>query len=247
MRKNIRRKREAQRRAHAVCISVRGVIEATDSGKTTLAKLGTAVDQVEGLYAEQQQALNTRRVAQRDCDAARSRIRDLLKAVVDVSKVVQLEDGSATVMNVPAHGPDDLLLADANAIHDAAAAHAAAFTAAGLPENVLTDLQAQIGAFKAAKAVIANVRRAFTATTQAARTALKTGDEATPVLEAILAHGPNADPKALTRFRFAKLIGPSRAGDTPAAQTEQPATGQPAAVEPAAHADPVQTTPTQAA
>ena len=242
MRKTIRRKHEALRRAHTVCLSVRGVIEATDGGTAALAKQGAAVDQVESLYAEQQQALNTRRVAAADCDAARGRIRDLLKAVVDVSKVVQLAEGSAKVMLLPEFGSDELLLADANAIHDAAAANAAAFVAAGLPDNVLTDLQAQIGAFKAAKAVLANVRNTFKATTQAARTALKGGDEANAVIDAILAHGPNADPKALTRFRAAKRIGPSHAGETPAAQAEQPATGQPAA-----HADPVPATPTQAA
>ncbi len=249
MRKTIRRKHEALRRAHTVCISVRGVIEATDSGKATLAKLGASVDQVESLYTEQQQALNARRVAAADCDAARGRIRDLLKAVVDISKVVQPAEGSAVVMRVPEVGPDELLLADANAIHDAAAVNATAFVAAGLPENVLPNLQTQIEAFKAAKAVIANVRNTFTATTQAARTALKGGDEANGVIDAILAHAVNADPKALTRFRAAKRVGPSHAGETPAAQTGagQPATGQPAAAEPAAHADPVQTTPTQAA
>ena len=247
MRKTIRRKHEAQRRAHTVCLSVRSVVEATDSGKAALAKLGASVDQVESLYTAQQQALNARRVAAADCDAARGRIRDLLKAVVGVSRVVQLPEGTAVVMRVPEVGPDELLLADANAIHDAAAANAAAFVAAGLPENVLTDLQAQIAAFKAAKAVIATVRNTFKATAQAARTALQSGDEANAVLDAILAHAPNADPQALTRFRAAKRVGPSHAGETPAAQPEQPATGQPAAAAPAAHADPVQGTPTQAA
>ena len=107
---------------------------------------------------------------------------------------------------VPEVGPDELLLADANAIHDAAAVNATAFVAAGLPENVLPNLQAQIEAFKAAKAVIANVRNTFTATTQAARTALKGGDEANGVIDAILAHAVNADPKALTRFRAANMF-----------------------------------------
>ena|SRR5579872_626044 len=226
MRKTIRRKHEAQRRAHTVCLSVRSVIEATDGGTATLAKLGASVDQVDSLYTEQQQALNARRVAAADCDAARGRIRDLLKAVVGVSRVVQLAEGTAVVMRVPEVGPDELLLADANAIHDAAAANAAAFVAAGLPETVLTDLQAQIEAFKAAKAVIANVRNTFTATMLAARTALQSGDEANAVLDAILAHAPNADPQALTRFRAAKRVGPSH-GEAPAAQPEQPATTQP--------------------
>jgi hypothetical protein len=238
MRKNIRRKHEAQRRAYAVSSGARSVIEATDSGKKTLAKLGTSVDTVESLYAEQRQALNTRRVAAADCDAARSAIHDLLKAVVGVSAVVVLDEGSAKVMRFPEYGSDDLLLADANAIYDAAAAHAAAFVEAGLPENVLPNLQAQIKAFKAAKDVLANVRRTFTATTQAARTALQAGDEATAVLDAILAHAPNADPQVLTRFRFVRRIGPSHAGE-PAAQ--------PAAGQPAASADPVPTTPTKVA
>src|SRR5258708_1259536 len=219
MRKTIRRKHEALRRAHTVCISVRGVIEATDSGKATLAKLGASVDQVESLYTEQQQALNARRVAAADCDAARGRIRDLLKAVVDISKVVKAGEGSGVVMRVPEVGPDELLLADANAIHDAAAVNATAFVAAGLPENVLPNLQTQIEAFKAAKAVIANVRNTFRATTQAARTALKGGDEANGVIDAILAHAVNADPRAVTRVRAAKRGGPSHAGETPAAQT----------------------------
>jgi hypothetical protein len=43
----------------------------------------------------------------------------------------------------------------------------------------------------------------------------KSGNEATPVLEAILAHGPNADPQALTRLRYAKRVGPSHARGSP--------------------------------
>jgi len=238
MRKNIRRKHAPQRRAYAVCSGARSVIEATDSGRKTLAKLGASVDEVEGLYTEQQQALKTRRAASADCDAARGSIRDLLKAIVGVSAVVVLDDGAAKAMRLPEIGGDDLLLADANAIYDTAAAHAAAFVDAGLPENVLPNLQAQIKAFKAAKDVLANVRRTFTATTLAARTALHAGDEANAVLDAILAHAPNADPQVLTRFRFARRIGPSHAGE-PAAQ--------PAAGQPAASADPVPTTPTKVA
>ena len=163
MKKAIRRRHEARRRAQAICEENRGVIEATDGGRKALTRFNRSVDAVNQLFAEGQQALNDRRVAQADLAAARRRLRDILKAIVDVSAVVTLDEGSAKVMQLPEIGTDEQLLADANAIDGIVSAHTAAFVAEGLPDNVIGDLRTEIAVFVRSKKASSTARKTYTA------------------------------------------------------------------------------------
>jgi hypothetical protein len=165
----------------------------------------------------------------------RQTLHDLIKAIVDVSAVVTLGEGSAKIMRMPTMDTNEGLLAEANAIYEMASAHAAEFVAEGLPKNVIPDLGKQIEAFKAARARLSNARKTFTAATKAAVKALRSGDEAIAVLDAILAHTPSLDPKWLTKLRLAKRIGPARPVEPVAAEEQAPP------------AEPAPTTPTKAA
>ena len=52
MQKDIRRRHEANRRAHAICEQNRGVIETNDGGKKALSRFTTTVDGVDVLLAD---------------------------------------------------------------------------------------------------------------------------------------------------------------------------------------------------
>src|SRR5258708_7197559 len=175
MRKNIRRKHEAHRRAQAICEQNRSVIEASDGGKTTFATFNTSLDGVDQLFAAQQQALNERRVAQEELTAIRRTLRDITKSVVGVSGSVTLDEGSAKVMQLPEFSSDELLQADATAIYNVASAHAAQFQAVGLPPNTIADLRDQIGVFVKTRKASSTARRTYTTAIRASVTALKTG------------------------------------------------------------------------
>ena len=228
MKKTIRRRHEARRRAQAICEENRGVIEATDGGRKALTRFSASVDAVDRLFAEGQEALNDRRVAQTDLAAARRRLRDILKAIVDVSAVVTLDEGSAKVMQLPEIGTDEQLLADANAVYGIVSAHTAAFVAEGLPDNVVDDLRTEIAAFVRSKKASSTAWKTYTAAQRASVDALRSGQRSLAVIDAILAQTPRADPQALTKLRLAKRIG----YDHP---------------KPAVEPQPVLTTPTKAA
>ncbi len=66
MRKNIRRRHEAHRRAQAVCEANPGVIDASDGSKTMAAALDASVGEVDRLLGDQGQALNVRYVVVHD-------------------------------------------------------------------------------------------------------------------------------------------------------------------------------------
>ena len=216
MRKHIRRKQEAHRKALAICDEIRGTIEATGGGKKWLAQLNASVNDVEESFADQQDARNKQRLAKAELDAARTTLRDIMKVIVDVSAVVRLDEGSAKVMVVPQEGSDELLIADANAIYRAASANAKAFEGEGLPAHVIPELGDRIAVFKTAKMANSTARKTFTATAKSSRKGLKAGDEALSVIVAILARSPNIDEKALTKLRSAKRIGPTRPANQPA-------------------------------
>ena len=91
MRKNIRRRHEAHRRAQAVCEANPGVIDASDGSKTMAAALDASVGEVDRLLGDQGQALNARRVESEKARRARQAIRDIVSAIVDLSRVVELD------------------------------------------------------------------------------------------------------------------------------------------------------------
>ena len=246
MRKSIRRKHEAHRRAQAVCEQNRSVIEASDGGKATFAKFNASFDDVDQLFAAQRNALNDRRKAQEQLVAIRRTLRDIMKAVVGVSASVTLDEGSAKVMQLPDIGTDELLQADATAIYNVASAHAAAFLAVGLPSNTIADLRDQIALFVKTRKASSTARRAYTTAIKASLSALRTGDITLKVMDAILAQTTNVDPQAVQALRLARRIGYDHNPSAKPAAAPGPVPTAPAATAdpaptPAAQADPVPT------
>ena len=232
MRKNIRRRQEAHRRAQDVCEKNRTIIDANDATKAKAATLSASVDEVDRLLNDQGHALDTRRAESQKARDARQAIRDIVSPIVTLSRFVVLDQGTAMVMRVPADASDEQLVMDAGVIADAVEAHADGFTKAGLPAGDAADLRAQIAALKAAKTAASNARKAFTVAAKGIRKALKSGDDAIVGVDAILTRTPTADPDVLDKLRLAKVVGPSHAGEAPA---------------PAAQPAPEPTTPTKAA
>ena len=234
MRKDIRRRHEANRRGQAICEQNRGVIETDDGGKKALSRVNASVDGVDELLADQEQARSDRRKALADLVTQRRTLHELLQGVVDVSRFVTLDDGSKAAMALPAITTDEQLTAVANAIDRVASAKAAAFVAEGLPAGVIANLRVQIDRLVGLRKTASTARKTFTASWRAARMLTKSGRAALKVIDAILAQSPNADPKELEKLRLARRIG----YDHPSAQPETPAPTP---------ADPGQTTPTKVA
>ena len=67
MDKNLRKRHDAQKRAHGVGTGNREYFDATSGGQKTLATLGSTVADVEGLGTEQEQARIDRQDASADC------------------------------------------------------------------------------------------------------------------------------------------------------------------------------------
>jgi len=120
---------------------------------------------------------------------------------VKISSFVTLEEGSAKVMRLPRKTDDQTMIADARAIRDAVTPNADAFKAAGLPANVLVDLNAQIDAFAAARTAAQSERKKFGAITKAILIALRSGDQALEGLGTIFNATPRVDPKAIEWLR----------------------------------------------
>ena len=243
MQKDIRRRHEANRRAQAICEQNRGVIESNDGGKKALSRFSATVDGVDVLLADQEQARNDRQKARADLEAQRRTLRDILKAVVDVSPFVTVDEAATAAMALPEITTDEQLTAVAIAIDRTATAHTAAFVAEGLPANVIPNLHGQIDRFVQLRKTASTARKAFSAAGRAARTLSKSGRKALKVMDAILAQSPNADPKELEKLRSAKRIG----YDQPAAPAAAPATPAAPATTPTPPAEPAPTTPIKAA
>ena len=102
MDKNLRKRHDAQKRAHGVGTGNREYFDATSGGQKTLATLGSTVADVEGLGTEQEQARIDRQDASADCQKLRRVLRGGTKLVVKVSALVKLAESEAKEM----HGPD---------------------------------------------------------------------------------------------------------------------------------------------
>src|SRR5579859_1315308 len=107
MRKNIRLKQDAHRRAQAVCGENRSAIEASKGGTKALAALDGSVNTVDRNFIDQQKALTDRRTASGQCRDARQTIRSITSAIVGLSSGVELDDGSKKAMVVPAVATDE--------------------------------------------------------------------------------------------------------------------------------------------
>ncbi len=77
MNKELRKRHDAQKRAHGVGTGHSELFDATPGGKKTLATLGSTVTDVDGLGTEQEQARIDRQDAAADCRTLVTRFRPI--------------------------------------------------------------------------------------------------------------------------------------------------------------------------
>jgi len=231
MRKRARLRHNAHTEVRAVVAEHHGFFAATDGGATVVGALNTSVPAVDGLFTELTQHRLERQLAIRSCREKRRLLRDALRLVVAVSRMLTLDESVASVLVNPPEESDDALLADARAIHDAASAHAEAFVAAGLPPTLLATLATEIQAFAAARDLQSLSTQRYTAATEAIATAQNAIDKTVDVLDGIALVGRNDNPGILTKLRQARRVGPRKAKaatpETPAAPGVAPASSAP--------------------
>ena len=171
---------------------------------------------------KQSRCLESKREAREARAEAKAALFGGLKHVVRISAFVQLDEGTAEVMQLPRRANTRTLIDDGKAILDKVTPYTKAFIEAGLPEHVLVDLPKQIEALATARRGVRSARQQFTAAAKSMQIGLQSGDDAFEVLETILIASPNPDPKAIERLRLAKQIGPKRVKEH--APTADPAT-----------------------
>ena len=204
------RRQDAHVRSRDVLVGQRTIVDASQGGKDAFAQFEGSIADVSRLSKEQSECLEARLKAVDTVKNTRVRLYGTLKHVVKISPFVKLDGGNAKVMRLPRNAVDQTLFDDARAIRDTVTPNADAFKAAGLPANVLVDLNTQIDAFAAARAAAQSERKKFGAITKAMFIALRSGDQALEALSTILNATPGADPKAIEWLRTARQVGPTR-------------------------------------
>ena len=222
MQKQHRLKHAAHKRTQTVCADHREVVEATELGKTASATLNTSVTTVDQRYAEQRQCLTDYRAATTQLRTGRSSLRDMLRAVVKLSRFVKSSSGFPTGILLARGKSDEERLSDARATLDEVTAHSAAYFDVGLARSFPTDLQAQIDGFAAARAAQTRAQTNYSAATRDIEAALAAGGEAIEMIDAVLVNAPDPGPAVLAKVRSAKRIGPRIKEQQPAAPAATP-------------------------
>jgi hypothetical protein len=223
MRDRFKRRQQAHVSSLDECTKVQSAFDANPGGQKAFGRLGTSVTTVRRSFADLQVCLNDKQKALETIQSGRLALRTLLKGVVRVSALADLEPVAAKVMQLPRKSSDELLLADAQAILDQVIAHKDVFLAEGLAPNVLTDLPAQIAQLTADRAAYSDAVRRYTATTDDIRRALDAGDDAVEVCASYLESLPGTDPAVIQKLRIARRVGP-RSEAAPKPDTPAPAT-----------------------
>src|SRR5579862_1198005 len=107
MRKDVRRRHDAQVRTTRVCTEHSPIFDTTPGGQNARTELATRVDDNNRLLAIQQRSLEQRRAATSQLREARSALRTALKAVVSVGKRVHPSDAVMDTIRPPQGASDD--------------------------------------------------------------------------------------------------------------------------------------------
>ena len=218
MRKDVRRRHDAHVRVNGVCKEHSDVFDATPGGQSTRAALGTHVADTERLLAVQTRSIEERRAAGEDSRVARAALLDATRAVVNVGRLVNLDEATMTTMRMPRGPSDDELIAYSRGVVDRVSAHTDAFLAAGLPPDLLKNLETSIQGLVTAKDAAAAARERFAASAASIRATQSEADKTVAALTSIAVNLPAAQPEVVTKLRIAKRVGPHvnrRADDTP--------------------------------
>jgi len=218
MRKNIRRRYDAHVRVNGVCTEHNNLFDATPGGQSTRAALGTCIADSDRLFAAQTQAIEERRAGAQQSRMARSALLDATRAVVNVGKLVNIGDSPMFTMRVPVGPSDDELIAYARGLLNRVTAHADAFVAAGLPPDLLKNLESRIQGLVAAKDAVAAAHQRFAAAAVSLQQTQSQADKTVAALTSIAVNTPAAHPEVITKLRIARRVGPRTgrpADDTP--------------------------------
>ena len=219
MRKDLRRRHDAQVRVTGVCTEHSAVFDATPGGQKARTALATSVANVDRLLALQERSIEDRRAATEQVRSGRRTLRDAAKAVVKIGRLVTLDQPTMATMQLLGHASDDQLLAYMRGLSDRVGAHADAFVAEGLPPDLLARLDDETQRFVAAKEGLAAARQTFTVATDSIRQAQDNAEKTVDALDAIAVNTPAARPEVLRKLRIARRIGPR----APVTQASNPA------------------------
>ena len=208
MRARIRRRHEAQVRAHNVCTEHGAIFENTVGGRTLLDHLGGSVTEVARLLADQQLAIQERRAATHDVRQLRRELRSGAKVIVRIGRLVKVDEVTMSTMRIHRRNADGDLAAYLEGLIGRVSPYAGAFEAAGLPSGLLQTLADRLQVFVEARGAQTASSRRFTAATESIRAMQAKTQDTVAALEAIAAHPPGAQPELLTKLRIAKRVGP---------------------------------------
>src|SRR6202521_4742624 len=116
MRKDIRRRRDAQVRTSVVCSQHTEIFDATPGGQSTRAALNTYVADTDRLLILQQESLQERRAATEQVRLGRRALPSAIKAVVMFGRLVNLPDTVMGAMQLAGPMSDDELSAYAGTL-----------------------------------------------------------------------------------------------------------------------------------
>src|SRR5438105_15194798 len=140
MRKQVRRRHEAHVRAQSVCAEQSAFFDATPGGQKAHADLDKQVAEVGRLLALQHRSILERRAATEQCRLSRRALRNAVRAVIRVGRVVKLDADVMGNMRLPGRTSDDELLTFSRGLLERVSAYADAFVAEGLPPDLLKHL-----------------------------------------------------------------------------------------------------------
>ncbi|HZR23118.1 MAG TPA: hypothetical protein VFA59_05970 [Vicinamibacterales bacterium] len=211
MRKEIRRRRDAQVRANGVCTEHRDVFDVTPGGAKVRTALATQVTEVDRLLAFQQRCIEERRAATADIRRAHATIVQTARTIVRVGRLIDLPDAPMRTLQLPVRMAHDDLLAYARGLLDRVLPHADTFIAEGLPADALTQLTNAIARLTSARAAQATARQQFSGAFELIHEAQETATRTIAALEAIALSTADAPHELVTKLRIAKRVRPRSA------------------------------------
>ena len=163
MTKQTRRRHEAHVRAESVGTELSAFFDATPGGQKARADHGKQVAEVGRLLALQHRSNLDRRAATVQGGKSRRALRNAVRAVIKVGRLVNLDPDVMANMKVPVRKNDEELLTFSQGLLERVSPHADAFVAEGLPPDLLKHLDQGIADFAAAREAQSTSRQRFTA------------------------------------------------------------------------------------
>lgn len=208
MRKRLRLRHDAQVRANGVCTRHSDILDVTPGGHQTRTALAAQVAEVDRLFAAQAESIEERRAAVAEICTGRQWLRNAVKVIVKVGKLVTVDETTMTTMRLLGSVSDDELVAYTQGLLNHIAPYVDAFVAHGMPPDLVRNIETALQRFAVSKNAYQAARQRFTAATEMIREAQAKADDTIEVIEAVAVITPASDGEMLTMLRMAKRIGP---------------------------------------